>query len=465
MKRLLITFGLLMILVSSSLLFFQWMGFTTESAEESGRAEVNQSYSIIHKGNQFHVTQTIHFLSEIPENITIQWPSGAKDLLCLNDREEECLTKENGEFLVHNLHDDLMEIRISYTIEQPKHSGAMLLKDWHPVLSSITTLNTDIHIIEKSFRTGKWIAGYQSASHKKMDYIDYFSFNGNGGPSPLYWTEEQLLEKESANIRLFYDPDDISNIDTTSLSSLKGFVTVIMTSTLEPFYSPYLIVGNTEEEERIEELHAALLSQQYTFPDDEGYLKEFIVGVLMKRKPNDPQSARVYKEFVEGLSSSQLGAFRDSMVDHKEKNMNAKKLDELLGDATGFDSTFFSESTGENENVPLILTTSHPVNINGKPHHLSYISYKRREFIQFPQAVEALGLSVNELQPNVFYTTMNGNTFRFYVNEDYFIYNEENYGLLMNPVQTVGNSIYMDVHWFEKLFKGKVDKDEASIEM
>ncbi|MGM0827063.1 MAG: hypothetical protein ACQEU4_02460 [Bacillota bacterium] len=462
MKRIQFTFGLLMILISSSILFFQWMGFTTESAEESGAVKVNQSYSITHEENTFFVTQTIHFLSTIPKQITILWPSDARDFSCVNDRGDKCLMKENGEFQLSNLYKDLKEITITYSFDQPTKTEGMLVKDWHPALSCIETLNTDIHITEKSLRTGKWVAGYKSASHKKKNYIDYYSFIGRGEPSALYWTGDPLMEKASSTVRMLYDRSVIKEAETVQPGSFEGFVTVIITDKIEHYVSPYLIVRNTAEKELLNELKGSLLYQQYFSTDEDAWLKEFIVSILLKKQPNTSKSAWAYKEVVEGLSSSQLDTFKRRMEEDKTKSVDATKLDVILGKVTGFDSTFFTESVKGKENVPMILKSNNPVLINKITHNLSYISYKQKELIQFPKAVKALGLDIKEIKPNVFFTSLNGNTFRFYVNEDYFIYNEENYGLLTNPIQTVGGSIYMDVQWFEKLFKVEVMNKEVS---
>jgi hypothetical protein len=462
MKRILFTIGLLMILISSSILFFQWMGFTTESAEESGAAKVNQSYSITHEENTFFVTQTIHFLSTIPKQITIQWPSDARDFSCVNDRGDKCLMKENGEFQLSNLYKELKEITITYSFDQPTKTEGMLVKDWHPALSSIETLNTDIHITEKSLRTGKWVAGYKSASHKKKSYIDYYSFIGRGEPSALYWTGDPLMEKASSTVRMLYDRSVIKEAETVQPGSFEGFVTVIITDKIGHYVSPYLIVRNTAEKELLNELKGSLLYQQYFSTDEDAWLKEFIVSILLKKQPNTSKSAWAYKEVVEGLSPSQLDTFKRRMEEDKTKSVDATKLDVMLGKVTGFDSTFFTESVKGKENVPMILKSNNPVLINKITHNLSYISYKQKELIQFPKAVKALGLDIKEIKPNVFFTSLNGNTFRFYVNEDYFIYNEENYGLLTNPIQTVGGSIYMDVQWFEKLFKVEVMNKEVS---
>jgi hypothetical protein len=451
-----------MILISSSILFFQWMGFTTESAEESGAVKVNQSYSITHEENTFFVTQTIHFLSTIPEQITIQWPSDARDFSCVNDRGDKCLTKENGEFQLSNLYKNLKEITITYSFEQPTKTEGMLVKDWHPALSSIETLNTDIHITEKSLRTGKWVAGYKSASHKKKNYIDYYSFIGTGEPSTLYWTGDPLMEKSSSTVRMLYDRTDMKEVEAVQPGSFEGFVTVIITDKIEHYVSPYLIVRNKADKELLNELKGSLLYQQYFSNDDEAWLKEFIVSILLKKQPHTSKSAWAYKEVMEGLTSSQLDSFKRRLGEDKAKSVDATKLDMILGKVTGFDSTFFTESVKGKENVQMILKSNNPVLINKKTHNLSYISYKQRELIQFPQSVKALGLDIKEIKPNVFFTSLNGNTFRFYVNEDYFIYNEENYGLLTNPIQTVGGSIYMDVHWFEKLFKVEVMNKEGS---
>jgi hypothetical protein len=460
MKRFLFTFGFLMVLVSSGILFFQWMGFTTESAGESGVVEVNQSYSIIHKEGRFKVSQRIHFLTTLSDPIKIQWPEGAENFTCKDKREENCLTKENGDFYLSTLNHDVQEITITYSLKQSTKADSVLLKDWYPVLSDITTLNTDIQLTEKSLRNGKWIAGYQSSSHKKLNYIDYYFFSGGGEPSDLVWTTESWKERESSTVRVLTEEGNPAGFDGLEpIESDGGFVTVIITKKIKSFQSPHLIVMNGASGEQVKNIKRSLLYQTLSSRDDEAWLKELVVSLYYNENPYSAKPAWAYKQLKEGLSPPQWDDLRQKV---KNQTVDSIMLDDTVNRVTGFTSSFFAESVKGKENLPLILKANKPIMINQKSNQLSYISYRQKEFIQFPEAVKALGIEVKELEPGVYFTTVNGNTLRFYVNEDYFIYNEENYGLLVKPVQTIGDSVYMDIHWFEKLFDTEVvDKDNA----
>ena len=467
MKRFPFTFIFSMILISSGILIFQWMGFSTESAEESGTVEVNQSYSVTHKADRFLITQTVHFLSTVPDQMTIQWPEGAEGYSCSNNKGVDCLSKENGKFFLMNVNNDSKEIVITYSLKQAPKSDVMLVKDWYPVLSSVTTVQTDIQLTEKSFRTGKWIAGYQSSSHKKLDYIDYYFFDGKGEPSDLVWTIDEWKEKDLSTGRVFSDGVDLVGIEDglEGLGPVKGFVTVIISKKIKPHHSPHLIMLNEVTGKTRDDIMRSLLYQSYSSKDEDDWMKEFIAAILLKSPPNTPKSSWSYKEIVEGLSPPHLDDFRQRIDNERVQSVDAEKLDAIVGSVTGFQTSFFSENDKRKENIPLVLFMDKPIVFNKEPVEFTYISYKQKEFIQFPEAVKGLGLEIKELQPGVFFASKDGNTFRFYVNEDYFIYNEENYGLLIKPIQTIGNSVYMDVHWLEKLFKVNVRKKDDSIQV
>ncbi|KPL61242.1 hypothetical protein [Rossellomorea vietnamensis] len=464
MKRFVFTFGFLMILVSSGILFFQWMGFTTESAGESSVVEVSQSYSIIHKEDEFQVTQTIHFPSTIPSDpLLFKWPAGAENFTCKDKEENKCLTKENGEFYVSTLNQDPQEITITYSLKQSTKAESVPLRNWYPVLSGISTLKTDIQLTEKSSRNGKWIAGYPSSNHKKLDYIDYYFFSGRGEPSDLVWTKESWKESGSATVKVLTEEGGPAGFDgLDSLESADGFVTILITDNIKPFKSPHLIVINDAYGEQLKSIRQSLLYQTLSSSDEDAWLKELAVSILLNETPYSPKPAWAYKQLKDGLSTSQWDDLRQKI---KNQSVDRVMFDEAVSRVTGFKCSYFAEGVKGNEHPLLILKANKPMKVNRKSIQIPYISYQQKEYIQFPEAVEALGIEMKELQPGVYFTSVKGNTLRFYIDEDYFIYNEENYGLLGKPVQMIGDTIFMDIHWYEKLFDVEVKNEENAIKI
>ncbi|MFI8686390.1 hypothetical protein [Rossellomorea sp. NPDC077527] len=467
MKRLFITFALLMILISSGILVFQWMGFRTESAVDTGTVEVNQSYSIVHQDGEFKVNQTIHFPTSVPDSMTIYWPDGAENFTCKNQDGKNCLTKENGEFQISTLNVEPQEITVTYTIHPSTEAGFILLRDWFPVFSGVSTSSTVIQLTEKSLRTGNWLAGYQSASHKKLDYIDYYFFSGEGQPSDLLWTKNAWKEKRSPAVRMLTEegvPSDFGD-SLDSLDSDEGFVTIIQTKKIKPFQSPHLIVmGGAFGGDQINNIRRSLLYQTMSSRDDDAWLKEVVVGLLLNDAPPTGKSAWAYKQLKDGLSPSEWDELRQIV---KNPTVDHIMLDDAVSKVTGFTSSFFADSVkGKgNENQTLILHGNKPIIINQESKELSYLLFQRKKYIQFAETVKDLGFEMREIEPGVFLTTVNGNSLRFYVNEDYFIYNEENYGVLVKPVQTIGDSDYIDIQWLEKLFKVDVVENDQDIKL
>ncbi|MBN8191580.1 hypothetical protein JI667_05390 [Bacillus sp. NTK074B] len=469
MKRFLITLCLMMILISSSILFFQWMGFTTESAGESGVVKVDQSYSIIHNEGIFMIEQTIQFPAGSSDPITIQWPEGSENFSCRDQGGKNCLTKENGEFQINAPKPVPQEITITYSIKQSPKSGYILLGSWFPVLSDVSTTSTDIQLTEKSLRRGEWIAGYQSKSFKKLDYIDYYSFRGKGGPSALLWTKDEWKEEEYSSVRVMSNDLNHSGLEEqlTSFDPDDGFVTVIITKNIKPFLSSHLIIMSDESSgEYMNNIRRSLLYQAMYSLDSETWLRELVVGLLLNEVPPTGKPAWAYKQLLDGLSLSDWENLRQMVKDPtiaKDHTIDHAFLDDAVSRVTGYTSTFFEENVNKDENKPFILKGNKPILVNQEPTQLSYVSNKQNEFIQFPEAVKDLGIEMKEVEPGEYFTSLNGNTLRFYVNEDFFIYNEEIYGSLVKPVQTIGGPVYIDIHLLKKLFKVDVQEEDDVI--
>ena len=463
MKRFLITLCSIMILTSSGILFFQWMGFSTESAGDSGIVKVNQSYSIIHNKGKFEITQTIHFPPGISDPIPILWPEGAGNFTCKDTEGKNCLTKENGVFQLRVPKQVPQEIIITYSINQSPDAGYLLLGNWFPVLSDVSTSRTSIQLSEKSLRTGKWVAGYSSANVKKMNYIDYYSFSGKGGPSALLWTKEAWKAKDYSSVRVLGKDIDRSGLtdQLASFDSDNGFVTVILSKNIKPFFSSNLIImDDASGGEAVRNIRRSLLYQTLNAGDDVIWLRELVVGLLLNEVPPAGESAWAYKQLKDGLSLSEWNDLRRLV---KNQTVEPSILDNALSRVTGLTTTFFEENVNRDEKQPFFLKGNKTILMNQEPKQLSYVAYKQKEFIQFPETINDLGIELKEVEPGEYFTSLSGNTLRFYVNEDFFIYNEEIYGAHENPVQKIGSSVYIDIDWLEKLFKVNVSEEKNVI--
>ncbi len=468
MKRFILPLMLIMFFVCTGILFFQWNGFSKGSAEETTIKEVDHLFKIIHEGQNFYVTQTIHFNSDHLNPIKINWPKNSTDYKCKMKDGENCLTKENGDFFIKKGKENSREVTITYILKKPKTTDYLLLNNWYPTFSSLSSKSTKIAITEKNLRNGQWISGYEDSSSKKLDFIDYYAFTGQGTISDLIWLQQSVSKEDFSNYRMYSKiPLDVNSKDLGS-NEMNGFVTLILDDNIKPFQSEHLLIYNSinDKQEIMNDINWSLLQQTYSTTDKNGWMKELAASISLKKPIGTNKTHYIYRQLEEGLTKEQFDHFKKILDTKKNRVVDETELDTILHGITGFSSSFFSENSANVDGRPLILKSDKPLQYGGKTiPHSSYILYQQKELISFKEAIEAMGFEVKQIQKDIFFVSMDGNTLRFYLNQDYFIYNEENYGLLTKPVKTVGNTIYMDASWFEKLFTVKIDKEANRIQL
>jgi hypothetical protein len=468
MKRLLLSFTFVMVIASAGILFFQWNGFLSGSAEESDISEVNQSFAIEHIGNEFFITQEVDFISGSSKELMIEWPEHAKNFSCMDDSGDDCLSKENGEFFINVEKEEKQKLTLTYTLERQTSDGSLLLSGWYPALSSAIPLETTINIIEKTSRDADWISGYKNTKHEEMDFIDYYSFKGLGPPSDLllYSGEMNLHEFEKANI---YSREKIKFNFGENVFNENGFVTVVIDDHLPSHETEnFLIIGKVPAQSTLlQKIKWGLEQQKYSASYQERWLKELKASMVLQTVLGSPKTLKVYHELESGLTRDQFAAFRRLLMNDSSHLLKAGQIDSLLKHATNFTSSYFNDvSKNPEKEMPLILMESRTVVLNERPlKGAVYIQYHQEELISLTELLQAAGIEYKYLQEDVIYATERGNSYRFYIDKDYFILNEENYGLLTKPVQKVGSKVFMDVEWLEKLFEMEVDRTSTTIEI
>ncbi|MGR3763743.1 hypothetical protein [Rossellomorea sp. NS-SX7] len=466
MRRIILSFTFVMVLAIAGILFFQWNGFLSGSAEVSRISEVNQTFTIKHMGNGFFITQEVHFVSGNQKEMKIGWPENATNFECVDEDGDRCLSKEHGEFSIKVKEEENEKLTITYKLERQLAKGNLLLRDWYPVLSSAIPVKTTINIIEETARHAAWISGYKDSKHEEMDFIDYYSFNGSGLPSDLLLYSGELNLYEDERVRVYSKEKTNYNMGEAEYSD-SGFVTVVIDDGIPAHETENLLIMGKDQSQSIlmQKVNWGLKQQKYSASYQESWLKEFMASMIMKSPQGSPKALKVYQELENGLTVNQFAAFRQLLMEERSTMIQAGRMDVLLKQATNFTSSYITEMTKhKGKEIPFVLKASQTVILNGKPlNGADLIQYKRDELISMTEVLQAAGIEFKYLQEGIIYSIKGGNSYRFFIDKDYFIINEENYGLLTKPVQRIGGTVFMDVEWLEKLFKMEIERTSTNI--
>jgi hypothetical protein len=467
MKRFLLLFTFVMVIAIAGIIFFQWNGFLSGNAEASNISEVNQSFTIEHTGKEFFITQEVDFKSGNQKNMTIEWPEDAKNFKCIEDSGESCLSKENGEFILKINSEEDSDVTISYTLERQTSEGNLHLKEWYPALLTAIPLETTINIVEKTVREGTWISGYKESKHKEMHFIDYYSFTGSGPPSDLLLFSGEINLFENGSTRIYSKENLDLTINENRLNS-EGFVTVVIDDRLPVSETEnFLIVnGDVSRTSLLKKMDWALEQQKDSASYQESWLKELKANIILSSSYGSAKTMNAYHDLKTGLTETQLDSFRQLLLNENGHMLQGGQLDVLLKQATNLNSCYFKETSNRTEDIPLILKAHQTVFLNDKPlMDVDLIQYKQQELISLPELLQAIGIKYDFLQNDVIYALKGGSSYRFFVDEDYFILNEENYGLLTKPVQKIGGAVFMEVEWLEKLFGLDIERSNSNEEI
>ncbi|MFD2682947.1 hypothetical protein [Bacillus seohaeanensis] len=467
MKRIFFSLFFACVLGIAGLLFFQWKGYTSSNqAEKYIRSD--QQFSILHKGSTFYFEGTITLSSVSQGKYHISWPHEAKDFSCKDVNDENCLTKENGSFhiLAPKGTTSPYTITLSYTIDKSAGTNSLLLSNWYPIIQAVTVESTSIQLTEQSILDGTWISGFQSSYNKKMEFVDYYVFKGNDGPVDLLWTRESLQKKVYPHFSV-YSKEEYNSFDKLEIAkelTNNQYVTIICSKSTPSFVSKRLIIindcgSNIEKTQQL--LNEGLIGQSFLLPVGQKGLMETMTSIVLERPVGGEKSQFMYKELVEGLTSEQFTVFQGYLRNPTMNVLNVSELDEIIRDITGYKTTFFTDNMKGEKLYPLLLKDSKELIVNNEEiQGLSILIYKQKQLVPFALTLESLGLPLEKITSDAYLVLKDGNTYRFYSDQDYFIYNEEHFGSYDKPLQKIENKLYIDLKWVKRLFEVEVEESE-----
>ncbi len=470
MKRIFFSLFFACVLGIAGILFFQWKGYTSSNQAEE-YVHSDQQFSILHKGSTFYFEGTITLSSVSQGEYPISWPHEAKGFSCKDMNNENCLTKENGSFFILAPKGTASPytITLSYTIDKSAGTNSLLLSNWYPIIQAVTVESTSIQLSEQSILDGTWISGFRSSDNEKMEFVDYYVFKGNDGPVDLLWTRESLQKKIHPHFSV-YSKEEYNSFDKLEIPkelTNNQYVTIICSKSTPSFVSKRLIIINDCEsniEKTQQLLNEGLIGQSFLLPVGQKGLTETMTSIVLERPVGGEKSQFMYKELVEGLTSEQFTVFQDYLREPTMNVSNASELDEIIKDITGYKTTFFTGNMKEDKLHSLVLKDSKKLIVNNEEiEGLSILIYKQEQLVPFAPTLESLGLSLEKITSDTYLVLNDANTYRFYSNQDYFIYNEEHFGSYDKPLQKIENKLYIDLKLVKKLFEVEVEETENKV--
>ncbi len=462
------TFFIILSAVISGLLFWQWDAYSKEMEHPADMELASQNISIKTEIDTLVITQKLSGLTGKKE-IPFALPSGVITWQCLLEDGSECEKQE--ESVASLKPDNKGNIQIQFTLPIKANEKAFLFNQWLALFSNVQVTDTKVELIDSTKRNGTWVMGIPLIGNKKLDLIDYYVFEGQLANPSLYWQANSLLQEEVDSKLMIYSEQE-GNLGQTFNSlqqiSNRPHVTVVITNQLQEGNGNGMIITRPDiKPEMLEKklLYSLLKLKFDNLPMEQSWLVDLHVSLLLNSESQISKSNQIIQELKLKLTEKELESYLQTFLS-EEILFTPQKLDDLLESVTGKPTSFFDDNKNEDTNlIPLYFLEKRNISVKGKIQKDLHIIYMGdQKLFPFVETVSSLGFQVKVLSDNETLLLTKGlNSYRFYVNQNIFIYNEEDYGLLENPLTKINHTIYINYQWLTSLFNIQIDEDENTV--
>lgn len=451
--------------VISGMLLWQWQAYSERAIALESSEAITQEITVETHLKELKITQKLYGLKARKE-YRLDIPDTLYKWNCKSGTGKACDSADESTYTFFSADDRMI---FEYTVPINEKKKAFLLTDWFVKVHGIKAEGLSISISDSFKREGSWAAGIMLKAQKKLDHIDYYYFEGYGNVPSLYWQKEPLLKTALNNADAYTADIRAASLDFKKLNDIGNFpfMSIILTHRYPEYTDETILIASPHI--KVDQLEKKLIALQFyrKFSDDspDWIIDAFTAG-LLDLKPGSTKGSIALKELQGELTEHELKEFLITVF--QVDSLNAEKLDKLLGNAKGLHTQFFTMNIkNEAPLVPLYFQEEKKLLVSGAEKASINLVYRDGKiFLPFTAAMQALGYEVKILSgEETMLVSKGNNSYRFYLNKNVFIYNEEDYGLLMNPLTRQNGTVWMEIQWFKALFGVAAEEREGGIHL
>lgn len=438
----------------------------SQLADATGPTEQKLTYSeeieVVNRTDALFITH--HFRNLNSNRYEIIWPEGSEDISCFNDSDSTCERINNNVSAI--LEGDNNYQSISYTI--PKSETMTVKKVWKSpfvTLKGAIPNSTMLHITDETGSDGIWISGLKLVGSKKTEMIDYSLFKGEGQVTDLYWQQKTLpLSYKGNNLSILGESvnEELAAQLNEQLSKMNAnHVVLAVDPEGELLQTDRFVIANLNLPEITDAVLDKGVRSRYFFPEDEQLTSDLMVSILIDKPIGTERSREAFGMLKESLRTSQLEALKAHLADLRETNMDASKLDQLIGEVSGLRTTFVQKN--REGSYPLLFEEPKIIHINGKAQeNLRTIVVNNRTLYPAIEILTQNGYTLTITDQSI-YIENDAEKFRFSLLDPFYVLNERRYTFRDSPFELIDNEYYFEEDTLRRLFHLSIQKDQESI--
>lgn len=452
------------------ILLWQWEAYSSKfDGNEDGKKETAvQHISVEVEKGFLNITQKITGL-KTGKGYPVNIPEMATKWSCLKEDGTDCESVgENPHSFVANGEALQFLLTIPYNDKQ-----AFLLNDWIVKVQNAEIANTEVDLVDSSVRKGFWLAGLEFKGKKELEYIDYYSYEGNHPSPSLYW-QPTIPEHQKVDgpVALFFSGGDQTLSYTFSnLENISDFphTNIIFTNDYKEIYGEGIIVFQPGAP-------ASLVEQKlagYYFSgkglgksEEEKWLSAVLASLYLGTECEYEKGNQIKEELAQNFAPEQLEQFMQTVIADKG-TVDAEKLDGHLGELVSGKTFFFRLNKNINTKIVPFYFAEPQTVIIGKEEYdnIEIIHFRGNRMLPFIETMEALEFETALLpeEQSILVKDRDRNIYRFYKDGGFFILNEEHFGLMENPLAEINGKIYIKEEWLEEIFSVHIKESNGEI--
>lgn len=459
------SFFIVLLLVISGLLFFQYQVYSDNLEAGQGEFTYTQEIEIDYRNNSLDIRQ--HFRNLPNQKVDIKWPPLAINPDCFLDSEQTCdrISEDKTNFEIG----DSRSQSLSYVI--PLDGGLQseqLLKDIFVTLGNGKVSHSTIHITTDSQIKGQWVTGLPLIGQQSLSLVNYAMFSGHGGVNEVYYSAGNIKLQHSTDLISIYTATQLDNQLQETMKNIQFLndehVAIVQGESVSGLQGNRIVFINDLTLEGLNQ--SVILSQidsLYDFEDSPRWMKEVIAAFLTGSVSFENKTSQMVNTLLSHMSDRQLDSWIKKLEELKGTKITSTVLDEKLSEVFQMHTEFFELNGTIEDAFPLLFSDNRELIVNQVTMEDIRLIYQNGLlYYSSDEILTALGYEVSE-GPNGYYVNSDLRQFRFPENHNFYVFNQRRYDSISSPFTTIMGNRYIEESWLQRLFLVEIEKTNSEI--
>ncbi|QST01473.1 hypothetical protein IMZ31_07935 [Pontibacillus sp. ALD_SL1] len=458
-----------LIFLLTLLTLYQWSMYTYGDQEaDASASSPNANIRVTHEGASAYVEQSFTDVREGTYSLRI--PEGIKNVDCVYEEGKPCLLEKSSTIVTVSANKEL-----HFTYELPFEDEGWVSGVWFIGLErsdSLVPMDMEVSVTEKQPSKWLWLSSYLEVAQIKKDHIDFYQWEeGKVAYFPLYPIAAEGYTEQEKGLITYYSKNRLPEKTLEQIQNMYEQVSdepliVMVGSKSKPSRKGFIHVSSLNLHTFKESWYYSLLTAGSSVPEEMNWLIDSVVAYAANTSPNTEKGKKIKTALTEQLTEKESEKFLTSLSKEEETSIPTY-LDNMLGKVKGLETSFFRENMSlETPYIPLYFYETKEIVVNSNPVKVSWrpIKINGERFYPLGGLATLIDMDVTGIpSENVYIVKKADDTWRFSLNKQTFIENEESFGIASEVLIQVNKDVYIQERYMKDLLRLDVQEGNQAL--